>query len=368
VTRLEVALSGENGYEIQVGSGLLGQAGEALALRARSRRIVVVTQPRIAHRWSEPLLTSLAAASFDVSVVVFPAGERHKHLQTIARLYERLYNLPGIDRRTLLVALGGGVVGDVVGFVAATYLRGLDYVQVPTTLLAMVDSSVGGKTGVDFRAGKNLVGAFHQPRLVLSDVETLTTLPRREVRSGLAEVVKYGIIREPALLERLQESAGALRRGEGDIFEELVQRSCAIKAEVVAGDEREESGLRATLNFGHTIGHALESATDYRRYKHGEAVAIGMVSASLIGEEAGITPPEVTRTLKQTLVALGLPTELPDDIEDAHLMELTERDKKAVGGVARYVLARRAGETIVQEVGSERVAAALARQRREGKK
>ncbi len=355
--KLRVSLPQDRSYEIQIGPDVLGSAGARIAAVARSKRVVVITQPPIARHWSEPLLSSLQAAGLDVSVISYPAGERHKQLPAIARLYERLYNLPGIDRKTLLVALGGGVVGDMVGFVAATYLRGLDYVQVPTTLLAMVDSSVGGKTGVDFREGKNLVGAFYQPRLVLADTRTLSTLPVRERRSGLSEVVKYGVIREPTLLETAQ----------GDDWEAMVERSCAIKAEVVGGDEREESGLRAILNFGHTIGHALEGATNYRRYKHGEAIAIGMVSAALIGEEAGVTPSEVTARLRTVLTAVGLPVNLPEDIDDAALIELTGRDKKAAGGVARYVLAQGLGSVSLQDVTEAVVVAGLARQRQEGK-
>jgi 3-dehydroquinate synthase len=354
---LPVSLSSDRSYDIQIGPDVLDTAGAAIAAVARSKRVVVVTQPPIARHWGQVFTESLEAAGLDVAVLSYPAGERHKQLPAIARLYERLYNLPGIDRKTLLVALGGGVVGDMVGFVAATYLRGLDYVQVPTTLLAMVDSSVGGKTGVDFREGKNLIGAFYQPRLVLADTRTLSTLPARERRSGLAEVVKYGVIRAPELLEAVQ----------GDDLGFLVERSCAIKAEVVGGDEREESGLRAILNFGHTIGHALEGATAYRRYKHGEAIAIGMISAALIGEEAGVTPPDVTARLRATLKKVGLPTELPGDIEDQALIALTRRDKKAAGGVARYVLAQKLGHVALQDVTEATVVAGLARHRREGK-
>ena len=362
----DVPLSGGRDYKVLIGGGLLETLGEELSQVARSKRAVVITQPGIARRWGAPVVESLENAGFDVSVIEFPAGERHKHLKAIARLYERLYTLPGIDRKTVLVALGGGVVGDMAGFVAATYLRGMDCVQVPTTLLAMVDSSVGGKTGVDFRAGKNLIGAFHQPRLVLADPATLSTLPRREVRSGLAEVIKYGVIREPELLVFIRERAKNLLAGDADALGFLVERSCAIKAEVVCADEREETGLRAILNFGHTIGHALESATSYRRYKHGEAVAIGMMAACAIGEAAGVTPEEVTEEVLATLKAVGLPTALPDDIDDAALICLTARDKKAAGGRARYVLARGPGEVALADVSSETVEAGLDRLRRGG--
>lgn len=362
----DVPLSGGRDYRILIEGGSLADLGEELAKVARSSRAVVVTQPRISRHWGSSALESLQRSGFDVSLVEFPAGERHKHLRAIARLYERLYNLPGIDRKTTLVALGGGVVGDMVGFVAATYLRGMDYVQAPTTLLAMVDSSVGGKTGVDFLEGKNLIGAFHQPRLVLADPVTLTTLSKREVRSGLAEAIKYGVIREPELLSFVRERAKGLLAGDADALGYIVERSCAIKAEVVCADEREETGLRAILNFGHTIGHALESATRYRRYKHGEAVAIGMLAACAIGEEAGVTPGELTEEILITLKSVGLPTALPGDIDDATLIELTARDKKAAAGRARYVLASGSGEVALTDVLAEVVAAGLDRLRRRG--
>ena len=362
----DVPLSEGRGYRILTGAGSLAGLGEELAAVARSTRVVVISQPAIARRWFEPVRESLSEAGFDVSSLAFPAGERHKHLGTIARLYDGLYNLPGIDRKTMLVALGGGVVGDMAGYVAATYLRGMDYIQAPTTLLAMVDSSVGGKTGVDFREGKNLIGAFHQPRLVVADTATLATLPKREVRSGLAEAIKYGVIREPALLEFVRKRAKLLLSGDADATGYVVERSCAIKAEVVCADEREETGMRAILNFGHTIGHALESATAYRRYKHGEAVAIGMAAACAIGEAAGVTPRDLTCEVVATLASVGLPTMLPDDIDDSALMELTARDKKAAAGRARYVLATRPGEVALVEVSPETVAAGLARLRRGG--
>jgi 3-dehydroquinate synthase len=314
--------------------------------------VVILTQPTIARRWAGVLSAGLEAGGLETpEIVTFPAGERYKTVGTIQALYTALYNLsPALDRRTLIVALGGGVVGDMAGFVAATYLRGLDYVQVPTTLLAMVDSSVGGKTGVDFRAGKNLIGAFHQPRLVLADLETLSTLPVREFRSGMAEVVKYGVIQDAGLLNTVTATfERSLRTNAGTVLQEIVARCCEIKAEVVAGDEFEMTGLRAILNFGHTIGHALESATNYRRYRHGEAVAIGMVAAAHIGEEAGITPPDVCPAILAALEAQGLPSALPSEIAPDVLIDGSSRDKKALGGVARFVLAERIGKTSLFE-------------------
>lgn len=361
-----VALSEGRDYQIQIGAGELAQLGEHCRTVARSSRAVILSQPGILARWGQPAQGSLEGAGFRVETLTYPAGERYKSLTMVARLYDGLYNLePALDRKTLIVALGGGVVGDMAGYVAATYLRGLDYVQVPTTLLAMVDSSVGGKTGVDFREGKNLVGAFHQPRSVVIDPEVLATLPRRELRAGLAEVVKYGIIQDPALLEYVTENARLLLRANPEAIAHVVARSCTLKAEVVTADEREETGLRAILNFGHTIGHALEGATRYRRYKHGEAVGIGMVSAALIGEEAGVTPPEVTAALRRALAALGLPAALPTDIADAVLIALTARDKKAVQGEARFVLAERLGAVHLCPIALEVVQAGLTRHRQE---
>ncbi|MES2460204.1 MAG: 3-dehydroquinate synthase [Armatimonadota bacterium] len=340
-TTVNVPLSGGREYDIHIGPGLISQAGFLLRTIARSSRVVVITQPRIAALWGEPLRHSLVEAGFDTpDFITFPAGERFKTLATMARLCDKLYNLSAtVDRRTLVVALGGGVVGDVAGYVAASYLRGLDYAQVPTTLLAMVDSSVGGKTGVDFRDGKNLVGAFHQPRCVIADIDTLKTLPRREFRSGVGEIVKYGVIRDPSLLLPI-----ALDPTKADIVSHVVQRSCEIKAAVVAMDEREETGLRAILNYGHTVGHALESATRYRRYKHGEAVAIGMASAACIGEAAGVTPSGVRDAIIASCRAQGLPTMRPAEIPADALLDLMTRDKKAEKGTARFVLARDLGD------------------------
>ncbi|WP_309712357.1 3-dehydroquinate synthase [Armatimonas sp.] len=365
MSRVPVALSEGRDYEIHIAAGSLATLGQHCAATTHSSRAVILTQPSIARHWETGAAQSLERAGFQVTSIHFPVGERYKNLTTITRLYDALYQLtPALDRKTLIVALGGGVVGDMAGYVAATYLRGLDYVQVPTTLLAMVDSSVGGKTGVDFREGKNLIGAFHQPRCVVIDPTLLQTLPRREIRSGLAEVVKYGVIQDPVLLAKLREQARLLLRGDADAIAAIVERSCQLKAEVVTADEREETGLRAILNFGHTIGHALESATKYRRYKHGEAVAIGMLSAALIGEQVGVTPSELTQELRATLLALGLPTALPDDVSDETLIALTARDKKAEAGEARFILAKQMGQVELMIVPTMLVRAGLEKHRK----
>jgi 3-dehydroquinate synthase len=361
--RVDVPLGESRSYQIHLGDGLLADAGRIVAEAVGARRAVIVTQPSIARLWGEPLRASLAVAGQEeVPVLTFPAGERFKTLGTIERLYGKLYALePAVDRSSLIVALGGGVVGDMAGYVAATYLRGIDYVQIPTTLLAMVDSSVGGKTGVDYRSGKNLIGAFHQPRSVVIDPETLATLPVREFRAGMAEVIKYGVIRDPALLGEIAERGMALRTDAASLCR-VIARCCEIKADVVSKDEFERSGLRAILNFGHTIGHALESATAYRRYKHGEAVAIGMVAATCIGEVHGVTPPDVIEGIIAALRAVGLPSAIPADIEPDAVLALLGRDKKAVAGRARFVLAERIGAvTLAGDVSERTVREGLAR-------
>lgn len=361
---LTVHLSGGRSYPLYIGPDLLEQAGALVAPLARGGRAVIITQPRIGRLYGEALAEPLRLSGLEVTTISFGDGERYKTLRTVERLYEALYERR-VDRKTLVVALGGGVVGDVAGWVAASYLRGLDYVQVPTTLLAMVDSSVGGKTGVDFRAGKNLIGAFHQPRAVLADTNVLGTLPARDFRSGLAEVVKYGVIREPELLGFLSERVQEVRGLAPNALRHIVERSCAIKADVVAGDEREETGLRAILNFGHTIGHALEAATRYRRFRHGEAVAIGMVSAACVGEAAGVTPPELGEAIAEAVRAQLLPVAIPPDIPPAALIDLLGLDKKAERGRARWVLARAPGRVdLVDSVDEGTVLAGLALQAR----
>ena len=351
-----VPLGGDRSYNIYIGEGLISAIGDLVAQIARGGRIVIISQPVIARSWSAPLIDSLNAAGFaDVAVLTFPAGERYKTLNTVSLLYKKLYSLvPAIDRSTLVVALGGGVVGDVAGYVAATYLRGLRYVQVPTTLLAMVDSSVGGKTGVDFEQGKNLIGAFHQPRAVYIDTRVLTTLPEREYRSGLGEVVKYGVIAEPGLLDTLKMMSSTRDGQRTDFLREIIGRCCEIKADIVSRDEFEETGLRATLNFGHTIGHALESATQYRRFKHGEAVAIGMIAATHIGELNGQTPASVRPALRDALTSQGLPVCIPADIAPESLIDLLGHDKKALAGKARFVFARALGEVNLVDTADDR--------------
>lgn len=355
---------GDRSYHITIEEGLIasGRAAESIASLAPGARAVLVTHPGLRESCAAPLLSGLQQRGVAASLVTLPPGERGKSLRAVARLYEA-FLAAGLDRKGLVIVVGGGVLGDLAGFAAATYLRGVRFVQVPTTLLAQVDASVGGKTGVDLSQGKNLVGAFHQPSAVLIDPRTLLTLPARELRSGLSEVIKYGIIYDKAFFHTVQSDLPRLLRRDMAALSHAIARSCEIKAEVVAQDETEQ-GLRAILNFGHTVGHALEAVTDYRRYKHGEAIAIGMVSASLLGEEMGVTPPDVTGAIREALQKARLPAAFPADITADSILAAALRDKKTQGGQLRFVLTRRIGDVYLQEsVPPEAVRAALARQR-----
>ena len=341
---------GDRSYDILVGRGSLARLGAETAARlpggkAEGRLAVILSSAAIANRYGASARESLEAAGFRVHMALIPAGERAKTLASVSRLYGVLYD-QAADRRTVVVALGGGVIGDMAGFVAASYARGLDFVQVPTTLLAQVDSSVGGKTGVNFgsaqNSAKNLIGAFHQPRLVIIDPDTLRTLPLRERRSGLAEVIKYGIIGDKDFFALLGREIGGLLSLSSPHLEHVLAHSCALKARVVEQDEH-EGGLRAILNFGHTVGHALESLTQYRIYTHGEAIALGMVSAALIGEEVGATEPSGTAALTALLRAAGFAVSLDPAHSVEEITRLLAWDKKSVGGAARFVLMEQIG-------------------------
>ncbi|MBI4716155.1 MAG: 3-dehydroquinate synthase, partial [Nitrospirae bacterium] len=299
-----------------------------------------------------PLERRLRNAGRRPKVLTLPSGERYKTLRTVSRIYDFLVK-ERFERTSPLLALGGGVIGDMVGFAASTYLRGVPYIQVPTTLLAQVDSSVGGKTGVDHPLGKNLIGAFYQPRLVWIDVETLSTLPPREVRAGLAEVVKYGVIADPQLFEYLERHAEDLLNLRPERVIHVIARSCRIKAAVVGQDER-ESGLRAILNFGHTFGHAIETLTGYRAFRHGEAVAVGMVCAARLAHRLGMCSPDVAARMETLLTRLGLPTRFPT-IPFSPFYQTLQRDKKVVGETLRFVLPLRIGEVRMIEISDKKV-------------
>jgi 3-dehydroquinate synthase len=349
-TRLHVEL-GARGYDIVLGSGLLEQAGALMRPVLCQERVVVVTDTTVAALHLARLEAGLDAAAIAHQTVVLPPGEETKDFRHFQKLAEDLLGL-GIERRTTLVALGGGVVGDLTGFAAATLLRGLAYVQVPTTLLAQVDSSVGGKTAIDTIHGKNLVGAFHQPVLVLADMDTLATLPRRELLAGYAEVVKYGLIRDRAFFDWLEAEAPGLVAGDAALRREAVRRSCAAKAEVVAADEREE-GERALLNFGHTFGHALEAETGFGdALLHGEAVALGMRLAFDLSVRLGLCPADAAARVRRHYAAVGLPLTL-GGIANARgfapeaLLRHMRRDKKVRDGQITLILARDIGDAFI---------------------
>jgi 3-dehydroquinate synthase len=346
--RITVALEGRP-YDILVGRDLIARAGEHVAPLAGKNRLVVVTDETVARLHLPALEQSLAAAGLNFRSVVVPPGEKTKDFSHFAGLAEDIL-AGGIDRGSLLVALGGGVVGDLTGFAAATLLRGIDFVQIPTTLLAQVDSSVGGKTGINTRAGKNLVGAFHQPRLVLADTGALATLPARELRAGYAEVVKYGLIRDRGFFLWLEEHGAAVLGGDPAAQAHAVAESCRAKARVVAADER-ESGERALLNFGHTFGHALEAETGFSEtLLHGEAVAIGMALAFDYAASRGLCPRPDAARVRAHLDRLGLPASIrrfANSTTPEALLRHMAKDKKVRAGRLTFILPRAIGDAYV---------------------
>jgi 3-dehydroquinate synthase len=333
---------GNRSYDIKIGTGLIARVGRECARLGLGRGCVIISDRNVAPLYAKAAQKALVRAGFAVGLVTIPAGETAKSLRVLELCYDRLAT-QRLERKSFIVALGGGVVGDLAGFVAATYLRGVAFVQVPTTLLAQVDSSVGGKVGMNLKAGKNLVGAFHQPRLVLCDLGTLASLPMREYRAGLAEVIKYGIIYDARLFARLERDLPKLLRRDPRTLASVVARCCEIKADVVRQDET-ESGLRAILNFGHTIGHALEAISHYGKYLHGEAIAIGqVVAAKLSAQVLGLPASEVER-IERLFGRAGLPTQLNLSAPDKRKLLLAMKlDKKVSSGEIKFVLARRIG-------------------------
>ena len=344
--KLTVGL-GERSYPIWIGSGILENLGAALQAVDFPRRVAMITNTTVGRLYGATVLNSLASAGFTAVPVELPDGEEYKNLQTLERVYDSLID-HGFDRSCGILALGGGVIGDLAGFAAATFLRGIPFVQVPTTLLSQVDSSVGGKTGVNHPLGKNLIGAFYQPRHVHIDVETLRTLPPREFAAGMAEVIKYGIIRDRPFFDWLAGERENLGRLRPESLVRAVKRSCQIKADVVEVDEKENS-LRAILNFGHTFGHAVETLAGYGRIKHGEAVAIGMVVAATAARELGLCTPEEVAAIRGILEAFGLPVVPPPfSLED--YLQAMGRDKKIREGTLRLVLNQGIGDCTLREV------------------
>jgi 3-dehydroquinate synthase len=331
---------GDRSYPICIGVGTLGDAGGEIARLTKATRVAIVTVPAVRRRYAARLARSLRAAGLRSDVFEVPDGERSKTLRRAASLYEA-FLAAGLDRSAAVVALGGGMVGDLAGFAAATYLRGVPFVQVPTTLLAMVDASVGGKVGVNLAQGKNLVGAFWQPRLVWIDAATLESLPARQRSAGMAEVIKHAAIWDPALFASLEAGLEAALRVEPEVIVPVLEANCAIKAEVVSRDEREQD-LRMLLNFGHTLAHAVERLTGYGRQLHGEAVAAGMAYAARRSEELGLAPAGTAGRLVTLLERAALPTALPDRPRGAYLAAL-KVDKKKLDARIRYVVLRRIG-------------------------
>jgi 3-dehydroquinate synthase len=351
--RLTVAL-GERSYPILIGSGLLGDSA-VYEREVPATDVLVVTSDTVGPLYLDRVRAALAGRR--VHALVLPDGEAHKTLATVARIFDALA-AAHLHRDACVAALGGGVIGDLAGFAAACYQRGVDFLQLPTTLLAQVDASVGGKTGVNHPAGKNLIGAFHQPVAVIADTATLGTLPPRELRAGLAEVIKHALIADPAFLDWLDGHLEALLALEPEALAHAVRRSCEIKAAIVAGDERER-GRRVELNFGHTFGHAIETATGYGDWLHGEAVAVGMVMAAALSQRLGWLAAADVQRIRELLRRAGLPVEAPR-LGSGRARELMGMDKKVLEGRIRLVLLRRLGEaTVTADYGADALAETL---------
>ena len=340
--RLTVGL-GERSYPILIGPGLARDPAAFDALLG-GKRAVLVTSETVATLHAPALERALDACACRWQTLVIADGEEQKSWATLDQLYTELLR-QGADRKTLLLALGGGVVGDLVGFAAATYQRGIDFIQIPTTLLAQVDSAVGGKTAINHPLGKNMIGAFHQPRAVIADTDTLATLPGRELSAGLAEVIKYGIIRDPAFFAWLEENIDPLRAREASALAHAIARSCEIKAAIVAEDER-EAGIRALLNLGHTFGHAIETLTGYGTWLHGEAVGCGMVLATDLSARLGLVPAEVVGRLSRLIERAGLPLRCPPLGVERYLA-LMRADKKSLAGEIRFVVLEGLGRAAI---------------------
>jgi len=349
---------GERSYPVQIGTGTLASVGAEIKRFSGARQAVLLTVPEVGRRYAGKLSRSLREAGLRSTRIDVPDGDSTKNLRQVAKLYEALLDR-GADRGTVLIALGGGMVGDLTGFTAASFLRGIPFVQVPTTVLAMVDASVGGKTGVNLARGKNLVGAFYQPRLVAIDIETLRSLPARQRAAGFAEVIKKAAIRDAAFFERLERDAEALLALEPGVLVPVLERAIEIKADVVSRDEREQ-GLRMLLNFGHTMAHALETLQRYRRMLHGEAVAIGMVYAARRSEALRHAPPGTAERLEALCRRFDLPTELPDFERSAYLSVLGV-DKKKRDSRIHYVVLQGIGRADTVPMTPAEIAAGVPR-------
>lgn len=343
----------DQAYNIVIEGGAIARLGEWLTspevTHKLGRKALLVSNPQLFKHYGDRTLASLQSAGFTAQALLLPAGERYKTLASIQKIYDAAL-AQHLERSSVMVALGGGVIGDMTGFAAATWLRGIPVIQVPTSLLAMVDASIGGKTGVNHPQGKNLIGAFHQPRLVLIDPTVLKTLPSREFRAGMAEVIKYGVIWDVALFEALEASPrlDQQRYCPDTLLEQILQQSCQAKAHVVSQDEK-EVGLRAILNYGHTIGHVVESLTGYRRVNHGEAVAIGMEAAGRIALEIGLWDEASHQRQRALLHKTGLPTQLPSDLDVDAMVAALQTDKKVRDGKVRFILPQAIGKVLITD-------------------
>jgi 3-dehydroquinate synthase len=347
----------ENSYNINVGTGILSDFGSALKKIRNFEKVVVITDPQVNELWGGCLRASLRAEGFSYDVIEIARGEKFKSIESAYKIYDKLINFE-VHRDCCIIAFGGGVIGDLAGFVAATFMRGMYYVQVPTTLLAQVDSSIGGKTSVNHSKGKNLIGVFYQPLYVHTDVETLTTLSQKEISTGLAEVIKYGVILDDEFFKFLEANSHHLNTKAFDdkdtlkaamkVWQTIVTESCKIKARIVAEDEK-ENGIRMVLNFGHTIGHAIETVTKYSEYTHGQAVAIGMVAACLIAKELEMIDDTIVKRVKDLLEKLRLPTSV--DLQSDKVIASLKVDKKIRDGKIKFVLPKKIGKVeIVDDV------------------
>ncbi len=339
----------QQSYEIAIATGGLDDVGVWMSRLKLGKKVLLVSNPVIFKKYGERVIAALKLVGYEVSCCILPAGERYKTLNSIQKIYDiALENR--LERSSTMVALGGGVIGDMTGFAAASWLRGINVVQIPTSLLAMVDSSVGGKTGVNHPQGKNLIGAFHQPRFVLIDPLVLKTLPKREFRAGMAEVIKYGVIWDAELFAKLENAKrlDQLSAVNEDLLQNILTSSCQCKADVVSQDEK-ETGLRAILNYGHTIGHAIESSTRYKILNHGEAVAIGMVAAGKIAVKLQMWKPEEAQRQDTLIQKAGLPTQLPIAVDVEPILEALQTDKKVKDGKVRFVLPTQIGKVIITD-------------------
>lgn len=357
MTALRVEL-GERSYDVVIGTDMLIGLGNKVKGFGFSRKIVIISNPTVYGLYGKVAEESLKDANFDVSNVIIPDGEDHKNLLWAYHIYGELLK-QRLDRASAIIALGGGVIGDITGFVASTYMRGISFVQVPTTLLAQVDSSVGGKTGVNHPLGKNMIGTFYQPRLVWTDASALKTLPLKELLAGMAEVIKYGVIWDAELFGFLEDNRDKILGLDAGALMHIIKRSCEIKAEIVSKDER-ESGLRAILNYGHTIGHAAEAVTGYTQYLHGEAVAVGMAIEARLASLSGLLDMATAARIITLIKAYGLPAEMSSGIDCDKILLSMQLDKKAVEGRLKFILPEKIGSVVIRDVAdSSKIAEAI---------